>query len=156
MNKIRVCDIFVTSSYIAEGEPIPMKLVKSFAAVLILVLITFGVFATAYAQGGNATRGAQLFATDCAVCHGDHAQGRIGATLAKDFPGIRVDALLDETISNGVQGTVMPAWSVPKGGPLTDADIADLGPPFDRHQHFEWNLAAVDEKRTRLQRRRVV
>jgi cytochrome c oxidase cbb3-type subunit 3 len=103
-----------------------MKLVKFIAAVSILVLATLGIFATAYAQGGNATRGAQLFATDCAVCHGDHAQGRIGATLAKDFPAIRVDALLNETISNGVQGSVMPAWSVSKGGPLTDADIADL------------------------------
>ena len=103
-----------------------MKLVKPFAAVLILVLAILGIFATAYAQGGNPARGAQLFASDCAVCHGDSAQGRIGATLAKDFPGIRVDALLGETISNGVQGSVMPAWSAAKGGPLTDIDIADL------------------------------
>jgi cytochrome c oxidase cbb3-type subunit III len=103
-----------------------MKHVKPIAAALTLVLVTLGVFATAYAQGGNATRGAQLFATDCAVCHGDRAQGRIGATLAKDFPGIRVDALLKETISNGVPGSVMPAWSASKGGPLTDADMDDL------------------------------
>ena len=126
LNKIRVCAIFGISSYIVEGEPIPMKFVKPFGAGLILVLAVFGIFATAYAQGGNATRGAQLFATNCAVCHGDQAQGRIGATLAKDFPGIRVDALLNETISNGVQGSVMPAWSSAKGGPLTAADIADL------------------------------
>jgi mono/diheme cytochrome c family protein len=94
---------------------------------LTLVLTAAGLFATAYAQGGgDATRGAQLFAKDCAVCHGDRAQGRIGATLAKDFPGIRVDALLKETISNGVQGSVMPAWAKSKGGPLSDAEIDDL------------------------------
>jgi mono/diheme cytochrome c family protein len=126
LNKFRVCDIFVPSSYIVEGEPIPMKFVKPIAAALTLVLTALGVFATAYAQGGNATHGAQLFAADCAVCHGDRAQGRIGATLAKDFPGIRVDSLLNETISNGVSGSVMPAWSAAKGGPLTDADIGDL------------------------------
>jgi mono/diheme cytochrome c family protein len=104
-----------------------MKLHKLFVIALTLVLTTVGVFATAYAQGGgDATRGAQLFAADCAVCHGDRAQGRIGATLAKDFPGIRVDALLKETISSGVQGSVMPAWSQAKGGPLSDADIDDL------------------------------
>lgn len=104
-----------------------MKLFKPLVAALTLVLTTVGIFATAYAQGsGDATRGAQLFAKDCAVCHGEHAEGRIGATLAKDWPGIRVDALLKETISNGVQGSVMPAWSQAKGGPLTDAQIDDL------------------------------
>ncbi|HEX7594295.1 MAG TPA: c-type cytochrome, partial [Anaerolineae bacterium] len=103
-----------------------MKLFRPLFAALILLLATAGIFATASAQGGDATRGAQLFAQDCAVCHGDRAQGRVGATLAKDFPGIRVEALLKETISNGVQGSVMPAWSSAKGGPLSDAQINDL------------------------------
>ena len=103
-----------------------MKRLKWLVVALTLALTAAGIFATAYAQGGDATRGAQLFAQNCAVCHGDRAQGRIGATLRKDFPGIRVDALLKETISNGVQGSVMPAWSQAKGGPLTDAQIDDL------------------------------
>ncbi|MDE3090197.1 MAG: c-type cytochrome [Chloroflexota bacterium] len=103
-----------------------MKLFKLFVAALTLVLTTIGIFATAYAQGGDAAHGAQLFAQNCAVCHGDRAQGRVGATLAKDFPGIRVDSLLKEIISNGVQGSVMPAWSKAKGGPMSDADVDDL------------------------------
>src|SRR5450759_348656 len=103
-----------------------MKLFRPLFAALILLLATAGIFATASAQGGDATRGAQLFAQDCAVCHGDRAQGRVGATLAKDFPGIRVEALLKETLSNGGQGSVMPAWSSAKGGPLSDAQINDL------------------------------
>jgi mono/diheme cytochrome c family protein len=103
-----------------------MKFHKLFLSALTMVLTTFGIFATASAQGGDVSRGAQLYAKNCAVCHGDRAEGRVGARLAKDFPGIRVDALLKQTISNGVQGSVMPAWSKAKGGPLSDAEIDDL------------------------------
>lgn len=99
---------------------------KWFALTLFIILATLGIVATAHAQSGDATRGAKLFAQNCAVCHGDRGQGRIGATLAKDFPGIRVDVLLKDTISTGVQGSVMPAWARSKGGPLTDAEIDDI------------------------------
>lgn len=99
---------------------------KLIMLALVSGLLTFGVFAVAYAQGGDPARGAQLYTQNCAVCHGDRAQGRVGARLAKDFPGIRVDAFLKETISNGVQGSVMPAWSKEKGGPLSDTEIDDL------------------------------
>lgn len=103
-----------------------MKLFKGFAFALLLLITLLTLFATASAQGGDVTRGKKLYDQDCAVCHGDRAQGRVGATLAKDFPGIRVDALLKEIISNGVQGSVMPAWAKSKGGPLTDAEIDDI------------------------------
>lgn len=99
---------------------------KWFMLALMVVVTTLGIFATADAQNGDATRGAKLFAQNCAVCHGDRGQGRIGATLAKDFPGIRVDLLLKDTISTGVKGSVMPAWSKSNGGPLSDAEIDDL------------------------------
>ena len=97
-----------------------MKLVKLLWFVLVLMLTMVGVVTTAYAQGGDVSRGQQLYIKNCAVCHGDRAEGRIGATLAKDFPGIRVDSLLKQTISNGVKGSVMPAWSKANGGPFTD------------------------------------
>lgn len=103
-----------------------MKFFKWFTVVVILAGTTFGIFATASAQGGDVSRGAKLFAQDCAVCHGDKAQGRVGATLDKDFPGIRVDVLLKQIISTGVPGSVMPAWAKAQGGPLNDAEIDDL------------------------------
>ncbi len=103
-----------------------MKFSKWFFIALIGFVASFGIFATASAQSGDPARGAQLFAQNCAVCHGDRGQGRVGATLAKDFPGIRVDALLKEIISNGVAGSVMPAWSKTKGGPMSDAEIDAL------------------------------
>ncbi len=94
-------------------------------AIAVLALArTFG-----YAQtpaGDQLEQGAQLFAANCAVCHGANGQGRIGATLAKDWSAIRPDLRIRETISNGVQGSVMPAWSQAKGGPLSEADIDAL------------------------------
>jgi mono/diheme cytochrome c family protein len=99
---------------------------KWLVGTLVLIVTTLAIFATASAQGGDVERGRALYAQNCALCHGDRAQGRIGATLAKDFPGIRVDVLLKEIISNGVPGSVMPAWAKAKGGPLSDAEIEDI------------------------------
>jgi mono/diheme cytochrome c family protein len=75
---------------------------------------------------GDPNAGAALFAQNCAACHGDKGQGRIGATLAKDWSGIRPDLAVKGTISNGVSGSVMPAWSQAKGGPLSELDINNL------------------------------
>lgn len=95
--------------------------------ILVLILATVGVASSAYAQGGGVvSQGQQLYVKNCATCHGERAEGRIGATLAKDFPGIRVDALLKQTISVGVKGTVMPAWLQANGGPLKESEIDDI------------------------------
>ena len=94
-------------------------------AVVILGLAFIGV-GLALAQEGDPERGAQLYVENCAVCHGADAKGRIGVNLSQDFPSINVDAFLKETISNGVSGSRMPAWSQANGGPLNDQDIADL------------------------------
>jgi mono/diheme cytochrome c family protein len=67
--------------------------------------------------------GEQLFAENCAVCHGSDGQGRVGATLSKDWPSLRPDLLVKSTIENGVPGSPMPPWSQAKGGPLTQAEI---------------------------------
>ncbi|MCC7129616.1 MAG: c-type cytochrome [Anaerolineae bacterium] len=75
---------------------------------------------------GDPNQGARLFAENCAVCHGEQAQGRIGAALAKNWAGIRPDLNLRAIISNGVSGSQMPAWSAARGGPLSDGDIQDL------------------------------
>jgi mono/diheme cytochrome c family protein len=75
---------------------------------------------------GDATRGAKLFAENCAGCHGARAEGRIGARLQKDWPGIRPELAIRQTIANGVPGAVMPAWSQANGGPLSEQDINDI------------------------------
>ena len=90
------------------------------------------VLAAAAAAGGAAAqvagdpeRGGRLYVENCAVCHGADGQGRIGASLAQ-FPGIRIDASLEQTIAAGIDGSVMPAWGAENGGPLSAQDITDL------------------------------
>jgi cytochrome c oxidase cbb3-type subunit 3 len=75
---------------------------------------------------GDPNNGALLFDKNCAVCHGPDGRGRIGANLSKDWSAIRPDLSLKTTISNGIQGSVMPAWSQARGGPLVEAEINDL------------------------------
>jgi mono/diheme cytochrome c family protein len=71
-------------------------------------------------------QGAHLYADNCAVCHGMSGEGRVGATLAKDWPSIRPDLEVRATIENGISGSPMPAWSQKNGGPLTDEEINAL------------------------------
>ena len=75
---------------------------------------------------GDPNQGAMLYEQNCVVCHGQEGQGRVGAQLAKAWPGIRPDLTVKTIISNGVDGTAMPAWSQENGGPLSDTQINDL------------------------------
>jgi cytochrome c oxidase cbb3-type subunit 3 len=93
------------------------------AAAGAAALVVAGIAA---AQTGDPERGSQLFAQNCAVCHGADGRGRIGATLTSDFPAIQVDAFLRQTIAAGIEGSRMPAWGQDNGGPFNDQDIDDL------------------------------
>ncbi|HJS28719.1 MAG TPA: c-type cytochrome [Anaerolineales bacterium] len=97
-------------------------------ATLLVVALALAVPATAQEGPDPETLalGAELYQQNCAVCHGADGEGRIGATLAKDWPAIRTDLRLKETISNGVAGSFMPPWSQDAGGPLTEAEIDAL------------------------------
>lgn len=75
---------------------------------------------------GDPNRGAELFDENCVMCHGANAEGRVGATLAKAWPGIRPDLTIKTIIANGIPGSTMPAWSQENGGPLTNQDQNDL------------------------------
>jgi mono/diheme cytochrome c family protein len=75
---------------------------------------------------GDPNHGASLFAENCAMCHGAQGEGRIGATLAKDWPSIRPDLSIKNVVTNGVPDTPMVAWSKGTGGPLSDEDINDI------------------------------
>jgi mono/diheme cytochrome c family protein len=70
--------------------------------------------------------GASIFAENCAVCHGEEGEGRIGASLAKDWPAIRPDLTVGTIIEEGVPGTAMIAWSQKNGGPLSNEEINAL------------------------------
>ncbi len=76
---------------------------------------------TAVAAGRN------IFAENCAACHGEKGEGKLGAALnSRTLLKTTTDQTLFGLISTGVPGTIMPAWSQTHGGPFTDQQIAHL------------------------------
>ena len=101
------------------------------AGVIILIIFIISLFQFTQGSAQECTQaqldqGGKLYAENCTVCHGADGQGRVGATLAKDWPSIRPDLRVRTVIENGVQGSPMPAWSLAKGGPFTDEEIDSL------------------------------
>jgi mono/diheme cytochrome c family protein len=92
----------------------------------LLAMILLAAPARAQEGEGDPERGAELFAENCAVCHGQTGEGRIGAELNDVFVSMSPDAALHQTISEGRAGTFMPAWGEASGGPLSDQDIDDI------------------------------
>jgi mono/diheme cytochrome c family protein len=113
-----------------EEENMPAtKTVRNLALPLILAMMLAAGLLRASAQSADPVQleeGARLYAENCAVCHGQNGEGRVGATLNKDWPAIRPEVTVKTIIENGIQGSVMPAWSQRNGGPLGDADIEAL------------------------------
>lgn len=77
-------------------------------------------------SSGDPTNGSLLFAQNCAMCHGDDGQGRVGASLTKGFASINPQQFVRATVAQGIENSAMPAWSQTHGGPLTEAEIDDI------------------------------
>jgi mono/diheme cytochrome c family protein len=75
----------------------------------------------------NLDDGMTLYAENCTICHGLAGQG-IGATPPLNNPNLSASdpQALFKTISRGLYGTSMPAWSLEDGGPLSDYQIDQL------------------------------
>ena len=77
---------------------------------------------TSYSAIGN-----QLFATNCASCHGKDAAGGSAPVLnSQQFLKGTTDPQIENLIAGGVPGTEMPAWSLAFGGTLTDEQIRQI------------------------------
>jgi mono/diheme cytochrome c family protein len=100
----------------------------SLALLVTITLLAFGSQYVSAQTSGNdqVEEGARLYTENCAVCHGPDGQGRVGATLAKDWPSIRPDLRVKTTIENGIAGSPMPAWGQSNGGPLSESEIDAL------------------------------
>jgi mono/diheme cytochrome c family protein len=80
----------------------------------------------------DAALGAALFELHCTTCHGPNGEG--GTNFEdNDVPALRNDAFVQNSnpralqlIATGRIGTGMPAWALANGGPLTDAEIANV------------------------------
>lgn len=96
------------------------------SALFMLLIGLVMIAGAAWAQeGGDSERGAELYQTYCAMCHGVDGRGRVGANL-QAFPGIAVDAAIQQTITNGIKGSVMPAFGEAQGGLLSSADVSNI------------------------------
>ena len=71
--------------------------------------------------------GTNLFATNCATCHGKGAIGGSAPVLnSKEFLKNTTDAQIKALVAGGVSGTDMPAWSLDFGGTLTDEQVNQI------------------------------
>ncbi len=100
---------------------------KLTTAILVLLAIVLFVSLPASAQDepdpDTLALGARLYAENCAVCHGENGEGRIGVTLAKDWPAIDPESNLKAILENGVPGSYMPPWIKANGGPFDESEI---------------------------------
>jgi mono/diheme cytochrome c family protein len=71
--------------------------------------------------------GRQLFADNCASCHGDGGVGGSGPTLdAKEFLKSTTNTQIASIVKVGVPGSDMQAKGLDYGGPLTDEQIDQI------------------------------
>jgi mono/diheme cytochrome c family protein len=72
--------------------------------------------------------GRELFAANCAQCHGKEGTGGGSApTLnSTQFLKSTADNQISALISGGVSGTEMPAWSLDYGGTFTDEQVRQV------------------------------
>ena len=88
--------------------------------------------------------GREIYAQQCAVCHGPQGEGI-------DAPALNSKALLSSTqdeqlislIRAGVPGPAMPAWSQAVGGPLTDEHRSYLQSALRASEHLQALLTNV-------------
>ncbi len=81
-------------------------------------------------QESPEARGARLYASLCALCHGAQGEGytadNANALANPDFLRTATDEFLTIAIEQGRPGTTMSAWSTRHGGPLAPDDVAAL------------------------------
>jgi cytochrome c oxidase cbb3-type subunit 3/ubiquinol-cytochrome c reductase cytochrome c subunit len=79
------------------------------------------------ARAALVEQGKATYARICAVCHGPGGEGykadQAPALYHPEFLTTVSDPFLAEAIKNGRRGSTMSAWSVHRGGPLSDADV---------------------------------
>jgi mono/diheme cytochrome c family protein len=123
-----------------EPEWLERSLNRYLAWGLVFMLVLLGGFAAYRVREPNLRRtalrqqtasyraiGTQLFASNCAQCHGKEATGGSAPTLnSREFLKSTTDDQMRVLISGGVSGSAMPAWSLDFGGTLTDEQVLQL------------------------------
>lgn len=84
-----------------------------------------GECAVCHAAPTKGLMGDALFAAACTICHGSDRRASMVPDLAV-ARGPRDRAFWEKWISEGKEGTLMPAFSTKQGGPLNDEQLASL------------------------------
>ncbi len=73
------------------------------------------------------TAGRTLYADNCADCHGENGEGKVGPALnSRELLKTTTNDTLFNLTRTGVPGTAMPSWGQPFGGPFTDEQVTQL------------------------------
>jgi cytochrome c oxidase cbb3-type subunit 3/ubiquinol-cytochrome c reductase cytochrome c subunit len=65
-----------------------------------------------------------LYGENCAGCHGKNGDNGAATNLANpEYQGLIDDVSMRDVIANGKQGSLMPGFSIRRGGPLTEGQI---------------------------------
>jgi mono/diheme cytochrome c family protein len=94
---------------------------------------------------GDPTAGAQVFARECQLCHGDRGQGGIGASLSGVIAGSQPAAFLRQVVNEGIDGSPMPAFE----GVLSEDEVENVVAlilSWDRQPAAGPTLEAEDEE----------
>jgi mono/diheme cytochrome c family protein len=59
---------------------------------------------------GDPTIGAQVFAQECQLCHGEKGQGGVGASLSSALASAQPAAFIRQVVNDGVDSSPMPAF----------------------------------------------
>ena len=85
---------------------------------------------------GDAATGAEIYADQCSVCHGENGEGELGPAIGNPaMLAITTDSFIRYAIEHGRDGTDMPAFNEI----LTDAEI-DSVTAFLRSKATGWDL----------------
>lgn len=107
------------------------------AFILFLLVLAFPIYLSVEAgrrdtvqaarQAALVGTGRQLWALNCASCHGLSGQGVDAPALnSKEFLESAGDKQIHFITAAGIPGTEMPTWWNELGGPLTDEQIAAI------------------------------
>jgi mono/diheme cytochrome c family protein len=102
-----------------------MRRISKILTLLMVLIATSatitGVWATDFEE--SVANGKNIYAKDCASCHGAEGEGAVGPALDSKA---KLDSLglenVKHSIEDGVEGTAMPGWK----GVLTDDEIDDV------------------------------
>lgn len=87
---------------------------------------------------GDIVRGEEIFAGECAICHGENGEGEIAPAIGNPaMLALTTDNFLRYAIENGRDGTDMPAF-----GPLLSAEEIDAVTAFLRSKAAGWDTGA--------------